>query len=55
MLAGGEGAQMQMVNVLKNLAILGALVKFWADGAGAYSVDAVLERPAAGAGAHAAA
>lgn len=31
--------QMQMIQVLKNLAILGALVKFAADGAGAFAVD----------------
>ncbi len=31
--------QMQMIQVLKNLAILGALLKFAADGAGAYSFD----------------
>ena len=55
MMAGGEGAQAQMINVLKNLAIVGALLKFWADGAGAYSVDAALERPAAGVGVRAAA
>lgn len=44
MLAGGEGAQGQMIHALKNLAILGALVKFIADGAGAYSVDAASAR-----------
>ena len=55
MLGGGEGAQMQMINVLKNVAIMGALVKFWADGAGAYSADAALERPTDGAGVRAAA
>ncbi|MBA3440373.1 MAG: DoxX family protein [Pyrinomonadaceae bacterium] len=31
--------QQQMIQVLKNLAILGALVKFAADGAGAYALD----------------
>jgi len=31
-----------MIEVLKNLAILGALVKFMADGAGAYAFDNVL-------------
>ncbi len=34
--------QQQMIEVLKNLAILGALVKFVADGAGAYALDNVL-------------
>ena len=32
-------AQMQITEVLKNLAIMGALVKFWADGAGAFALD----------------
>lgn len=31
--------QEQMINALKNLAILGALIKFAADGAGAFAVD----------------
>jgi uncharacterized membrane protein YphA (DoxX/SURF4 family) len=31
--------QMQMIQVLKNVAILGALVKFFADGAGLFSID----------------
>ena len=31
--------QEQMINALKNLAILGALTKFAADGAGAFAVD----------------
>ncbi|MDQ3712907.1 MAG: DoxX family protein [Acidobacteriota bacterium] len=31
--------QEQMINTLKNLAILGALLKFAADGAGAFAVD----------------
>jgi len=31
--------QEQMINTLKNLAILGALIKFAADGAGAFAVD----------------
>ncbi len=31
-----------MIEVLKNLAILGALVKFMADGAGAYALDNLL-------------
>lgn len=34
--------QEQMINVLKNFAILGALVKFMADGAGAYALDSWL-------------
>lgn len=38
-LADPAQAQMQMIQVLKNLAILGALLKFAADGAGAYSLD----------------
>jgi putative oxidoreductase len=40
MLQGGDGAQMQMIEVLKNLAIMGGLLKFYTDGAGAYAVDA---------------
>lgn len=36
---GGPDGQMQVVQVLKNLAIMGALVKFLADGAGAFSID----------------
>jgi putative oxidoreductase len=32
-------SQMEMIQVFKNLAILGALIKFWADGAGAFAVD----------------
>lgn len=31
--------QEQMINMLKNLAIIGALIKFAADGAGAFAVD----------------
>ncbi len=31
--------QEQMINTLKNLAIIGALIKFAADGAGAFAVD----------------
>lgn len=41
-LADPAQTQMQMIQVLKNLAILGALVKFAADGAGAYAFDNVL-------------
>lgn len=36
-------AQMQIIQVLKNLAIFGALVKFMADGAGAYALDNLLD------------
>ena len=39
--------QDQMIQTLKNLAILGALVKFFADGAGAFALDNKLaSRPA---------
>jgi putative oxidoreductase len=31
--------QLQMIQTLKNLAIIGALIKFFADGAGAFSLD----------------
>jgi putative oxidoreductase len=31
--------QAQMINVMKNIALLGALVKFFADGPGMFSVD----------------
>ena len=41
-LADPAQTQMQMIQVLKNLAILGALLKFVADGAGAYALDNVL-------------
>lgn len=34
--------QEQMINTLKNLAIIGALIKFGADGAGAFAVDSYL-------------
>jgi len=37
-LTGPQG-QMQMIEVLKNLAIMGGLVKFFLDGAGAVAVD----------------
>ncbi len=33
-----------MINTLKNLAILGALLKFAADGAGAFALDNFLAR-----------
>ena len=38
-LADPAQGQQQIVEVLKNLAILGALLKFAADGAGAYALD----------------
>ena len=41
-LADPAQTQQQVIEVLKNLAILGALVKFMADGAGAYSLDNLL-------------
>ena len=41
MSAGGQAVQTQMVEVLKNLAIIGALLKFLADGAGAFALDNV--------------
>lgn len=41
-LADPAQTQMQMIQVLKNLAILGALVKFATDGAGAYALDNLL-------------
>jgi len=41
MSAGGQVVQEQMVQVLKNLAIIGALLKFLADGAGAFALDNV--------------
>ncbi|MBI1899471.1 MAG: DoxX family protein [Acidobacteria bacterium] len=31
--------QMQIIQVLKNLAIMGGLLKFWLEGAGAYALD----------------
>jgi putative oxidoreductase len=36
--------QNQIINFLKNVAILGGLLKFCAAGAGAYSLDAMLSR-----------
>jgi putative oxidoreductase len=44
MSAGGPAVQTQMVEVLKNLAIIGALLKFLADGAGAFGIDTVQVR-----------
>ena len=35
----GIGEQREMIATLKNLAILGALIKFYFDGAGPYSMD----------------
>ncbi len=37
--ANPQEQQNQMAHVLKNLAILGGLIKFWLDGPGAYAVD----------------
>jgi putative oxidoreductase len=37
--------QLEMIQVFKNLAILGALIKFWADGAGAFALDNLHIRP----------
>jgi len=48
MTAGGQAVQEQMVQVLKNLAIIGALLKFLADGAGAFALDNVQIRPVSG-------
>jgi putative oxidoreductase len=39
MMKDAAKAQDQMVQVLKNLAILGGLLKFFLDGAGSYAVD----------------
>ena len=49
MTAGGQTVQEQMVQVLKNLAIIGALLKFLADGAGAFALDNVQIRRVSGA------
>ena len=38
-LADASQTQMQVTQVLKNLAIIGALVKFFVDGAGAFALD----------------
>lgn len=38
--APGTEGQMQLIQVLKNLAIMGGLLKFFLDGAGSISVDA---------------
>jgi putative oxidoreductase len=40
----GHDAQAQMVNLLKNLSIMGATLYLFANGAGRYSVDGVLHR-----------
>lgn len=37
--ASGLPAQGQIIATLKNLAIIGALIKFYTDGAGVYSLD----------------
>ena len=41
MSAGGQALQTQLVEVLKNLAIIGALLKFLADGPGTFALDHV--------------
>lgn len=38
-------AQNEMIQTLKNLVILGALLKYLADGAGAYAVDSLWAKP----------
>ncbi len=38
----GQAQQAQLINFLKNLAIMGGLLKFFAEGAGAISLDAAL-------------
>jgi len=38
--APGQEGQMQLIQVMKNLAIMGGLLKFFLDGAGAFSADA---------------
>jgi putative oxidoreductase len=40
----GQEQQMQMVNFLKNMAIMGAMLVLAVNGAGAYSVDAKLTK-----------
>jgi putative oxidoreductase len=40
----GQGQQMQMVNFLKNVAIMGAMLVLSVNGAGAYSADAKLAK-----------
>lgn len=49
-LADPVQGQQQMIHVLKNLAILGALLKFMADGAGAYALDNMFAASAGRAG-----
>jgi len=49
MSAGGQAVQAQLIEVLKNLAIIGALLKFLADGAGAYALDNVQSKRVTGA------
>jgi putative oxidoreductase len=41
----GPDAKMQMVNFMKNLAIMGGLVMVIANGPGRYSIDARIRRP----------
>jgi putative oxidoreductase len=41
----GAEAQMQMINFLKNLAVMGGLLLLYAHGPGRYSVDARMRRP----------
>jgi putative oxidoreductase len=43
----GAEAKMQMVNFLKNLAVMGGLLLLYAHGPGRYSVDARVRRPLA--------
>lgn len=38
-IADAAKGQAETIQTLKNLAILGALIKFWIDGAGAFAVD----------------
>jgi putative oxidoreductase len=45
-----EAAQMQMINFMKNLALMGGLLFVAASGAGAFSLDALLARRRAAAG-----
>lgn len=45
-IADAAQGEQQMIQTLKNLAIMGALVKFLADGAGAFAIDAFLSNRA---------
>jgi putative oxidoreductase len=40
----GEQARMQMIQFMKNLAVIGGLVVVFATGAGRYSIDALIRR-----------